>query len=86
MDKLYARNNAMNEIQDCFQAGYNLSNERPPWPSSTVYMAYQSGVWCRKHGINPLEVKQSRGYTMIVNRTYKLNFKNDNDIPDVTTV
>jgi hypothetical protein len=65
-------------------AGYNgRESERPAYPSSMVGMAFQCGVVCRKMGIFPQEIKPSRGYNWIVNRSYKFNFKDDDYNPIV---
>ena len=68
-------------------AGYNgMESMRPHYASSPNGYAFQCGVWCRKMGITFFEVKPSRGYTWIVNRTYKLDFKNDDHNPVVSRI
>jgi hypothetical protein len=62
-------------FHDYFIAGYNLAeSHRPPYSSSPIGMAFMCGEWCRQNNITPHEIKASRGYTWIINRTYKLNF------------
>lgn len=74
----------MNHL-DYALAGYNgRESERPPYASSIVGMAFQCGVVCRELGILPQEIRPSRGYTWIVNRVYKFNFR-DNDLKPVVT-
>ncbi|MFA5152259.1 MAG: hypothetical protein WC554_06870 [Clostridia bacterium] len=71
-------------LNDYFQAGYHgMTSHEPPYPSSPVHMAYCCGVWCKEHNIVAYEIKASRGYTWIVNRTYKLSFKNSSTHPCV---
>ena len=75
----------MNELYDYMQAGYTGStSQKPPYPSSPVYMAYMAGVWCRLNNIPPQEIKSGRGYKMIVNRRWSLNYKCDDNNPVVT--
>ena len=63
-------------LQDYFNAGYDLRfSESPPYPSSPVSMAFNAGVYCRRHGIPAGEIKAGRGYKMIINRKYILDFK-----------
>jgi len=72
---------------DCFMAGYHgRTSEEPPYASSINGMAYQAGKWCREYKVVAQEIKPSRGYKMIVNRTYVLDFKRDSYSPDVTRV
>lgn len=74
-------------IYDYFMAGYNLAmGQQPPYPSSTVYMAFYAGVWCRRHNLTAHEIKAGRGYKMIVNRQYSLDFKRNDQIPDVQRI
>lgn len=74
----------METIYDYFMAGYNLRmSERPPYDSSAVGMAFSCGVWCRHNNVVAQEIKASRGYTYIVNRIYRLNFKNNSLVPTV---
>ena len=73
--------------QDYAQAGYSgMESMRPPYASSSIGQAFECGVWCKKNGITLHEVKAGRGYSWIVNRVYKLNFKNDDHNPEVTRV
>lgn len=75
----------MDNIQKYFQAGYDgRSSERPPYGSSVTGMAFSCGVWCRANGITPHEIKPSRGYKWIINRTFVLDFKNDDYNPQVS--
>ena len=68
-------------------SGYNgKESERPPYNSSPVGMAFQCGVICRKMGITPLEIKPSRGYIWIINRTFKFNFKDDDFKPTINRI
>ena len=68
-------------------AGYNgATSQEPPYASSPNGMAFQCGVWARKSGIDILEIKQGRGYTWIINRQYKLNFKDDDYSPKVSSI
>ena len=74
-------------INDYAQAGYNgMESMRPPHPSSPFGMAFECGVWCKAHHVTPYLVHESRGYTWIVNKTYKLNFKNSDTNPTVTRI
>jgi hypothetical protein len=77
----------MPTLEDYMNAGYNLEGSAcPPYPSSTVYMAFMAGKWCRFNHITPKEIKPGRGYKMIVNRTFSLDFKHDNNIPNVERI
>jgi len=70
---------------DYAEAGYNaIESMRPPYPSSPFGMAFECGVWCKAHGITFQAIKQSRGYSWILNYRYKLNFKNSDHTPEVT--
>jgi hypothetical protein len=69
------------------EAGYNSrESERPAYSSSTIGMAFQCGVICRKLSILPKEIKPSKGYNWIVNKSYKFNFKNDDYNPTVNRI
>jgi hypothetical protein len=75
------------ELLEYAEAGYNKRfSEQPPYPTSPIFMAFQSGVWCREHGINVKEIRSGRGYKMIVNRTYALDWKKNDYQPDVTRI
>ena len=49
-------------------------SECPPYASSPNGLAFAAGVWCATHGITPMEVTMSRGYSVRVNRDLVLNF------------
>lgn len=55
-----------------------LAADRPAYDSSPNGMAFQVGLWAREHDMPVCEVKASRGYTYLLNRAYKLNFKGGN--------
>lgn len=75
----------MNELQQYFEAGYNLAfSETPAYRSSPVYMAFMSGVWAKKHFVPCGEIKAGRGYKMIVNSTYILDWKDSDVTPKVS--
>lgn len=62
-------------INDYAQAGYDgRVSECPPYDSSTFGMAFHVGAWCKTKGIRVYEIKASRGYTWVVNRTIKVKF------------
>lgn len=64
--------------QDYAIAGYNgMTSERPPYDSSIIGMAFRCGEICREHNLYPHEIKASRGYSFVVNRTYKIRFLAD---------
>lgn len=48
---------------------------RPAYDSSPEGMAFAVGLWAREHGVAVHEVAQGRGYTFLLNRTYKINFR-----------
>lgn len=74
-----------NELQKYFEAGWNLNfSENPPYASSPIGLAFAAGVWARKHSLPCGEIKSSRGYKMIVNRDYILDFKDSDCNPNVT--
>jgi len=74
-------------LTDYLKAGYdNQDSSCPPYPTSTVYMAFMAGKWCRLHGVPPQEIKPGRGYKMIVNRDLSLDFKNNNTTPEVSRI
>ncbi len=73
------------ELQGYFEAGWNLRfSENPPYASSPVGMAFASGVWARRHSLPCGEIKAGRGYKMIVNREYILDYKDSDINPKVT--
>jgi len=75
----------MNELQKYFEAGYNMKfSENPPYASSPVGMAFAAGVYCARHFIPMGEIKAGRGYKMIVNRRYILDFKDSDINPTVS--
>ena len=77
----------MTDLTEYIKAGYNNQDSAcPPYPSSTVYMAFMAGKWCRLHGVTPQEIKPGRGYKMIVNRTFSLDFKSNNITPIVQRI
>jgi len=77
----------MTTLTDYMKAGYNnQESDCPPYPSSTVYMAFMAGKWCRLHNVTPQEIKPGRGYKMIVNRTFSLDFKHNNTTPNVERI
>ena len=66
------------EVSDAFCKGYQLmTSERPPYDSSSVGMAFRCGEICRERGIMAGEISPSRGYSWIVNRTFRIKFLND---------
>ena len=58
------------------QQSYDKQIQSPYIASSPNDMAHQVGLWARIHNVYPLELKPSRGYTWILNRSIKLSFKN----------
>lgn len=75
--KHYAYNERINIMThlDYALAGYEgRKSECPPYDSSTVGMAFHLGEWCKAKGILPQEIKPSRGYSWIINRTLKIKF------------
>ena len=65
-------------ILDYALAGYDgRKSECPPYDSSTVGMAFRVGEWCKSHGIPVQEIKASRGYSWIINRSVKVKFDFD---------
>lgn len=64
-------------LLDYALAGYEgRVSECPPHDSSTVGMAFLAGAWCKAKGMGPpREIRPSRGYTWIINRTLKIKFQ-----------
>lgn len=48
---------------------------RPAYDSSPNGLAFLAGLWAREHGIVVHEVRASRGYTLILNRDWRIDFK-----------
>ncbi len=72
-------------LYDYAMAGFiGRESERPPYASSPAGMAFQAGVICRLRNINLHEIKQGRGYTWIINRTWVFNFKDSDINPRIT--
>ena len=78
----------MENYTEMAQYAYEKPNaaDRPPYDSSPMGMAFSVGLWCREKGLFPSEVKASRGYSWILNRQYKLNFKDEMANPAVTSI
>lgn len=51
--------------------------------SSPNDMAHQAGLWARRHNLLALEIKKLRGYKLLLNRRYVLDFKRDSQNPDL---
>ena len=51
------------------------AGDRPAYDSSPNGMAFCAGLWARSAGIPVYEAHLSRGYTVIINRQYKVNLK-----------
>ena len=65
----------MDEIQSYFLAGFeNKEMEVKPIWSSTCWFAYESGLWCKKNGIEAKTFKMSRGYSTRINGKIILEF------------
>jgi hypothetical protein len=58
-----------------YQSGPRAA-DRPAYESSTMGMAFSVGLLARERGIIVMEIKQGRGYTFILNRQFRINFKN----------
>ena len=47
--------------------------DRPAYDSSPNGLAFRAGLWARDAGITVYDAKQGRGYTVIINRQYRVN-------------
>ena len=57
-------------------AGWNAEQTDSLW-SSDCWLSEQAGRICRLHNLYPQEIKKSRGYSIIVNRQYIINFNSN---------
>ena len=69
----------MKEFTEIAQRSYDNKSQSPYIATSSNDMAHRVGLWCRDYSIYPQEVRESRGYTWIVNRNIKLSFKKSNN-------
>lgn len=76
----------MNEFLQIAEYACDGGNKSQYLTSSDCDYAHKVGLFCRKKSINPLELKKSRGYTWILNRDFKLNFKDSDTDPVVTRI
>ena len=67
--------------QSIAQMAHQQNHKSPYLTSSANDMAHKVGLWARTHGITPMEVRPSRGYTWILNREIKLSFAKNSDNP-----
>ncbi len=63
----------MINLNDYALAGYEGRQTDAMW-SSAAWLAEQAGKECRKVGLHPLEAKLSRGYSVLINRSYLVKF------------
>ena len=75
--------NATELAQYAEQTGPSAA-DRPTYDSSPNGLAFRAGLWARSAGVAVYEAHASRGYTVIVNRKYRVNLKDD--APIVTLV
>ena len=66
----------MDLTQHALAAYDGRMSEQPAYDSSPAGMAFSAGLWARAKGILPEEVRAGRGYKMILNRDWVLDFKN----------
>jgi len=66
----------MANLNDYTLAGYDGRQTDAMW-SSDCWVAEQAGKVCKQHNITPIETKKSKGYSVVINRSYivKLNTK-----------
>ena len=75
--------NSTELAQYAAQAGPSAA-DRPTYDSSPNGLVFRAGLWARSAGVTVYEAHMSRGYTVVVNRKYKVNLKDD--APVVTLV
>lgn len=71
------------ELLNAAEYAFDGGMESPWLATSPLDAAHHAGLWARSKGIVPKELREGRGYKMILNRDLILDFKRDNKYPDV---